>query len=54
MVKKVKSSKRKYLCVNDKQTKKQPTEELYKITCFAVYFSNLEGLLFTVGITKKG
>ena len=29
-------------------------EELYKITGLAVYFSNLYGLLFRMGITNKG
>ena len=54
MVNKLKSRKRKYLCDNNKLIKKQPTEELYKITDFAVYFPNLEGLIFRVGITNKG
>ena len=52
MVNKLKSSLRKFLCGNDKQAKKPPTEELYKITGFAVYVSNIEGLLFRVGITN--
>ena len=53
MVNKLKSSLRKFLCGNDKQAKKPPTEELYKIIGFAVYVPNIEGVLFRAGITNK-